>query len=77
MISSYDPKNLTDDLVRFNLDKQRNSILPPGFNRYCQYTDEQWRSLDDILLSQGLLKTSALDGAYTKTILEAAYDSAK
>ena len=36
MIESYDPAALKPDLIKFNLDKQKSSILPPGF-KYAQF----------------------------------------
>lgn len=54
MIASYDRQNLTPDLIRFNLNKQRASVLPAG-SRFCQFTDDAWKRLQETLLAEGLL----------------------
>jgi NitT/TauT family transport system substrate-binding protein len=63
LISSYDPKSLPPDLVRFNLDVQRDYFLPRGM-RFCEYVEAQWSDLQGILLEQGLLQ-APLDLAKT------------
>jgi NitT/TauT family transport system substrate-binding protein len=73
LIGSYDPKTLTPDLIRFNLDRQKPSVLPSGY-RYAEYHPEQWASLQRILLDAGLISTSLdLERAVTYEPLQRAY----
>jgi len=75
MITSYDPQNLTPELVRFNLDKQKASVLPPG-GRFCSFTDSAWSNLQDTLLTEGLLSAPVdLSKARTNRFLENHYGS--
>jgi NitT/TauT family transport system substrate-binding protein len=77
LISAYDSTNLTADLVRFNLDKQKSSILPDASSRFCRYTDSQWQSLQQVLVAQNLLQGPSPAGAYTMTFLDKAYGTGK
>lgn len=54
LISSYDPINLPPELVRFNLDVQRQYFRPDGM-RFCEYTKAQWDALEQILVQEKLL----------------------
>jgi len=74
MISSFDSKSLDPELVRFNLDVQREFIHPPG-SRYCEFTDASWQTLGQTLVDVGLLPASVnLGNAYTKQFLSAYYN---
>ena len=73
LISSYDPQNLTPDLVRWNLDIQKNQILPAG-SRYDEFSLDQWRQTENILQAQGLLsKPVDLSSAVTMQFLTTHY----
>ncbi len=54
LISEYDPKNLSSDMVRFTLDKQKPVILPEG-RRFAEYRKEDWVMTQKALLDQKLL----------------------
>ena len=54
LISSYDPNNLTPDLIRFNLDRQKLSITPVG-TQYCDYSEASWNALNQTLVDVKLL----------------------
>ncbi len=56
MIASFDPKTLTADLIRFNLEKQKQFILPPGA-RYCDFSEKSWQVLNENLVDLKLLNT--------------------
>jgi ABC-type nitrate/sulfonate/bicarbonate transport system substrate-binding protein len=53
-ISSFDPQSLTPELIRFNLEKQKRTIIPAGM-RFCEYRREQWEALLQTLTVQRLL----------------------
>jgi NitT/TauT family transport system substrate-binding protein len=55
-ISSYDPKSLTPDLVKWNLDKQKDSIKPAG-REYGEYRLSDFEAMQQILIDQHLLTT--------------------
>jgi ABC-type nitrate/sulfonate/bicarbonate transport system substrate-binding protein len=55
VIASYDPATLNADLVRFRLDQQREFLRPFGA-RFGEFEDTHWRSLQDILLQQRVIK---------------------
>jgi ABC-type nitrate/sulfonate/bicarbonate transport system substrate-binding protein len=54
VISSCDPKTLTPELIRFNLDKQKEFILPTG-SRYCDFSMVSWQALNQSLVELKLL----------------------
>ena len=77
LIASYDEKNLTPDLIRFNLDKQKASILPTG-TRFCEFTRERLETTQSILVNQKLLNAAIdLDRACTTRFLDTHYRSGK
>lgn len=77
LIASYDATNLTPDLIRFNLDKQKPSILPSGV-RLCEFTLNRWDETQQILISQKLLSAPVdLTRAMTTRFLDAHYKTAK
>ena len=53
-VSSFDPKSLTPDLVRWNLEKQRRSIQPEG-REYCEFQLSDFEAMQQILVDQHLL----------------------
>jgi NitT/TauT family transport system substrate-binding protein len=55
LIASYDPTTLTPDLIRFRLEKQRELLRPVGA-RFGEFEEAHWRSLQDILVQQRLIK---------------------
>jgi ABC-type nitrate/sulfonate/bicarbonate transport system substrate-binding protein len=55
LIASYDPKILTPELIRFRLQQQREFLRPIGA-RFGEFEDAHWRSLQDILLQQRIIK---------------------
>lgn len=74
MIASYDTKNLTPDLIRFNLDMQKAFILPPD-TRFCEYSMKPWEALQAILIEQRLLRIPVdLGQAVTSRFLEVHYN---
>jgi ABC-type nitrate/sulfonate/bicarbonate transport system substrate-binding protein len=73
MIVSFDQERLTPDYVRFALDRQREYLRPIAV-RYGEFTEDQWRSLQVILLTQRLLeRTVDLPEAVTYEFLRDAY----
>lgn len=74
MISSFDSKNLDPELVRFNLDVQREFIHPSG-TRYCEFTGASWQTLGQTLVDVGLLSGSVnLENAFSKQFLSDDYN---
>ena len=64
-IASYSPLTLTPELIRFKLDQQRVLLRPFGV-RFGEFDDTHWRSLQDILVQQRLIKEPIdLSGAVT------------
>lgn len=77
LIASYDEKNLTPDLIRFNLDKQKSSILPPG-TQFCDFTMDRWEATQRILVDQKLLNAPLdLRQAMTTRFLDTHYQRGK
>lgn len=73
MIASYDPQNLTPDLILWNLTKQKDEILPEGL-KYGQFTSDQWTQTEHTLLEEGLLaKPLNLNAAVTYQFLQSYY----
>jgi NitT/TauT family transport system substrate-binding protein len=73
LISAYDPQNLTPDLIRWNLDKQKDSILPAG-TQYTRFSMAQWRDTENTLVAQGLLAQPVdLSTAVTMQFLDSHY----
>jgi ABC-type nitrate/sulfonate/bicarbonate transport system substrate-binding protein len=71
-ISSYDPKSLTPDLIKWNLDKQKDSIKPEG-REYGEYRLSDFEAMQQILTDQHLLATpldlsKAISTAYLEDI---------
>lgn len=54
ILQSYDEKTFTEELVRFNLDKQKPYILPDGM-RFCAFREDAWRRMAELLKSLELL----------------------
>jgi NitT/TauT family transport system substrate-binding protein len=76
LVSAYDSTNLTPNLVRFNLDKQKPYMLPQG-SQFCRFTAGQWQSLEQVLISLGLLQDPSPAGSYTMTFLDRMYGTGK
>jgi ABC-type nitrate/sulfonate/bicarbonate transport system substrate-binding protein len=57
MIVSFDETRLTPDYVRFALDRQGEHLRSLAV-RYGEFTDNQWRSLQGVLLSARRLDTN-------------------
>lgn len=75
LIASYDEKNLMLELIKFNLDKQKEYIIPKG-SHYCQFEMKSWSEMQKILLDQGLLdKPVNLKDAITFKFLGNHYSS--
>jgi ABC-type nitrate/sulfonate/bicarbonate transport system substrate-binding protein len=55
LIASFDAETLTPELIRFRLDQQRAVLRPLGA-RFGEFDSAHWRSLQDILVQQKLLK---------------------
>jgi ABC-type nitrate/sulfonate/bicarbonate transport system substrate-binding protein len=55
LIVSYDSTMLTPELVRFRLQQQREFLRPFGA-RFGEFDDTHWRSLQDILVQQKIIK---------------------
>ena len=73
LIASYDEKNLTPDLIKDNLEKQKASILPDEA-KYGDFSMEKWKATQDILVEQKLLKESIdLEKAMTTKFLDKHY----
>jgi ABC-type nitrate/sulfonate/bicarbonate transport system substrate-binding protein len=73
MIASFDQAKLTTNFVRFALDHQRDSVRPIAA-RFCEFDEDHWRSLQEILLSQRLLDQPVdLSLAVTYEFLNEAY----
>jgi NitT/TauT family transport system substrate-binding protein len=74
LVASYDEKTLTPDLIRFNFDKQKPSILPPG-TRFCDFTMDRWEATQRILVDQKLLNAPVdLSRAVTTRFLDVHYN---
>jgi len=54
MISSFDTKALTPELVGYNLDRQKPFILPSGA-KYCDFSLKSWQQLNQTLVELKLL----------------------
>jgi ABC-type nitrate/sulfonate/bicarbonate transport system substrate-binding protein len=54
-ISSYDPIMLTPERVRFTLQQQR-VFLRPLADRFCEFENSHWQSLQEILVKQKIIK---------------------
>jgi ABC-type nitrate/sulfonate/bicarbonate transport system substrate-binding protein len=64
---------LTPDYVRFVLERQRDNVRPPTA-RFGEFDDRQWRTLQDVLVSQRLLERPLdLTRAVTYDFLRYAY----
>jgi ABC-type nitrate/sulfonate/bicarbonate transport system substrate-binding protein len=75
MIASFDLKTLTPDLIRFNLDRQRPFILPPG-RQYCDFSAGDWEALSQTLADLKLLQNQTqvdLKAAVTMKFLDSRY----
>lgn len=73
LIAGFGAERLTPDLVRFRLDQQRPFLRPLGA-RFGEFDDAHWRSLQDILVQQRLLKEPIeLSKAVTFDFLRDAY----
>ncbi len=57
MIVSFDETRLTPDYVRFALERQGEHLRSLAV-RYGEFTDNQWRALQGVLLSDGRLDTN-------------------
>lgn len=55
MIVAHDPARLTPEFVRFKLEQQRTFLRPLG-SRFGEFQEFQWRSLQDMLMQQKLVK---------------------
>jgi len=55
LIVSYDPMSLTPELIRFRLQQQREFLRPFGA-RFGEFEDTHWRSLQDNLVLQRVIK---------------------
>lgn len=72
-ISSFDKTTLTDDLVKWTLEKQRYSIKPAG-REYCDFRIEDFQNLQGILKKQNLLtKPVVLDKSVSMEFLDKFY----
>jgi ABC-type nitrate/sulfonate/bicarbonate transport system substrate-binding protein len=73
LIASYDPATLTPEFIRFGLQQQRAFLRPFGI-RYGEFEVTHWRSLQDILLQQRIIKDPVdLSAAVTFDFLNDAY----
>jgi ABC-type nitrate/sulfonate/bicarbonate transport system substrate-binding protein len=73
LIAAFDDKALAPDYIRFKLERQRDILRPLG-TRFGEFDLTRWRSLQDILLQQKLLKEPIdLSRAVTFDILRDAY----
>jgi ABC-type nitrate/sulfonate/bicarbonate transport system substrate-binding protein len=73
MIVSFDNTRLTPEYVHFALDRQGECLRSLAI-RYGEFTDNQWRSLQDILLSQRRMQTTVdLRAAVNYEILRDVY----
>jgi ABC-type nitrate/sulfonate/bicarbonate transport system substrate-binding protein len=73
MIVSFDETRLTPDYVRFALDSQGEHLRSLAV-RYGEFTDNQWRSLQNILLSDRRLDSNVdLRAAVNYDFLREAY----
>lgn len=73
LIASFAPTTLTPELIRFRLEKQRELLRPVGA-RFGEFEDAHWRSLQDILVQQKLIKDPIdLSSAVTFDFLRDAY----
>lgn len=51
MIAAFDGSTLDPEMVRFQLDQQRDSLRPYG-NRFCELEESRWRLLQSVLVQQ-------------------------
>ena len=73
IINSYDPINLTEDVIRWDLDKQKKYIIPDG-TRPIEFTSKQWESTLKTLKSSGLIeKDFEIDNGVDYTFLNNLY----
>jgi ABC-type nitrate/sulfonate/bicarbonate transport system substrate-binding protein len=73
MIVSFDESRLTPDYVRFALDSQGEHLRSLAV-RYGEFTDNQWRSLQNIMVSDRLLDSNVdLRAAVNYDFLRDAY----
>jgi ABC-type nitrate/sulfonate/bicarbonate transport system substrate-binding protein len=73
LIASYDPTMLTPELVRFRLQQQREFLRPTGA-RFGELEDTHWRSLQNILVQQRVIKEPIdLSSAVTYDFLRDTY----
>lgn len=76
IVSSYDSEALPPDLVRQNLEVQLPYIRPEG-RRFGEYTIEDWRETERILVDQGLLESELDISTFVRfDFLASAYDEA-
>jgi ABC-type nitrate/sulfonate/bicarbonate transport system substrate-binding protein len=72
-MAAANPDRLTADFVRFALDRQR-PYLRPAATRIGEFSEAQWRSLNDALVAQRLIMAPAdLSRAMTFDFLRDAY----
>ena len=67
-ISAYDPNAMPDELVRFNLIKQKSFIVPPG-RRYCEFAPEDWNAIASTLTTLRMLTTGVSNSAVSYRFL--------
>lgn len=73
LIASYDPAALSPERIRFTLQQQRELLRPLGA-RFGESDDTHWRSLQDILVQQRVIKEpTELSRAVTFDFLRDAY----
>lgn len=73
IIVSFDSKRLSPDYVRFALDRQRPNLRPLA-TRYGEYSEHQWRLLQEILVQQRRLdRTANISEAVTYDFLHDVY----
>jgi ABC-type nitrate/sulfonate/bicarbonate transport system substrate-binding protein len=75
LIVSYDLAILTPELIRFRLEQQRGFLRPFGV-RFGEFDDTHWKSLQDVLVQQRLIKEPIdLSSAVTYDFLSDVYRS--
>ena len=73
VLVSFDPMRLTSDMVRFQLEQQREFLRPFGA-RFGEFDEDQWRSLQAMLLQLKLIPdTIDISGAVSFDFLRDAY----
>ena len=73
LIASYNPTMLTSELVRFELQQQREFLRPTGA-RFGEFEDTHWRSLQNILVQQKVIREPIdLSNAVTYDFLRDTY----